>query len=84
MCRTCSRRSKDCVYDVEKSKYQSLVERLQQAQERLKEVEESREALRQIFHAIDFDMGITRKGKLYMLGVHTDAPTHAYLLHMTF
>jgi hypothetical protein len=48
---------------MEKTKYQSLVERLQQAQDRVKEVEESREALRQVFHAIDFDMGITRKGK---------------------
>jgi hypothetical protein len=69
---------------VEKTKYQSLVERLQQAQERVKEVEESRETLRQMFHAIDFDMGITRKGKLYMLGVRTDAPTHANLILITF
>lgn len=68
MCRTCSRRSKDCFYDVEKTKHQSLVERLQQAQDRVKEVEESREALRQVFHAVDFDMGITRKGKSYVLG----------------
>jgi hypothetical protein len=69
---------------VEKTKYQSLVERLQQAQERVKEVEESREALRQMFYAIDFDMGITRKGKSHMLGVRTDAPTHANLILITF
>lgn len=69
---------------MEKTKYQSLVERLQQAQDRVKEVEESRETLRQMFHAIDFDMEITSKGKCHMLGGHVDAPTHAYLLYMVF
>ena len=53
---------------MEKTKYQSLVERLQQAQDRVREVEESREALRRVFHAIDFDMRITGKGKFYILG----------------
>ena len=62
---------------MEKTKYQSLVERLQQAQDRLKEVEGSREALRQIFHAIDFDLGIASKGKCRVFGGHTDAPTDA-------
>lgn len=58
---------------MEKTKYQSLVERLQQAQDRVKEVEESREALRQVFHAIDFDMGITRKGTFLCPRRFTDA-----------
>ena len=62
---------------MEKTKYQSLVERLQQAQDRVKEVEESREALRQVFHAIDFDMGITRKGKFLFSG---SIPTHRSML----
>ena len=34
-----------------------------------------------MFHAIDFDMEITSKGKCHMLGGHVDAPTHAYLLY---
>ena len=37
-----------------------------------------------MFHAIDFDMEITSKGKCHMLGGHVDAPTHAYLLYMVF
>jgi len=62
---------------VEKTKYQSLLERYQLAQDRIKEVEESRRALREVLQAISFDVGIARKGEFFMLRVHTDpwAPT---------
>ena len=58
---------------MEKTKYQSLLERFQQAQDRIKEVEESREALREVLHALSFDLGVTKKGKCPLLGGHTDS-----------
>ena len=62
---------------MEKTKYQSLLERYQQAQDRIKEVEESRRAVREVLQAISFDVGIGRQGESFMLGVYTDlwAPT---------
>lgn len=55
---------------MEKTKYQSLLEKFQQAQDRIKEVEESREALREVLQSLSFDLGITKKGEYSMLAVH--------------
>lgn len=62
---------------MEKTKYQSLLERYQQAQDLVKEVKDSRRALREVLQAISFDVGIARKGESFMLGVYTNpwAPT---------
>jgi hypothetical protein len=45
MCRNCCRRSRDCGYDLNKSKHQSLLDRFQQSQARIKALKVNRETL---------------------------------------